>query len=133
MALSLCPIRAKPALGHRSAIKEKELDDQRFDDMTRVLGRQSARRGMLKAAAGGVLGLVGLSALTDSALAARCRRNSDCGNNERCVNRRCVECARDRDCSSGQFCVDNVCVDCRRNRDCRNNERCNNRGECVRR
>ena len=113
--------------------KEKALDDQRFDDMTRVLGRQSARRGMLKAATGGVLGLVGLSALADSALAARCRRNNDCRPNERCVNRRCVECDRDRDCSNGQFCVDNQCVDCRRNRDCRNNEKCNRRGQCVRR
>ena len=109
------------------------MDDRRFDEMTRVLGGQSGRRGMLKAAAGGVLGLVGLSAVADRASARECRRNRDCRNNDRCVNRRCVECDRDRDCSSGQFCVSNECVDCRRNRDCRSNEKCNNQGQCVRR
>jgi hypothetical protein len=41
------------------------MDDRQFDDMTRTVGMQTDRRGLLKAAAGGVLGLVGLSALAD--------------------------------------------------------------------
>jgi hypothetical protein len=35
------------------------MDDRQFDDMTRTVGMQTDRRGLLNAAAGGVLGLGG--------------------------------------------------------------------------
>ena len=132
--------------------KEEVLDDRQFDDMTRVLGQQSGRRGMLKAAAGGMLGLVGLSALTDGALARRCSTNDDCPANKLCDNRKCVECKNDRNCSNGRVClnnqcvkrcktnpdcdrnercVKNVCVECKSDRDCNKGEKCNRKNKCV--
>src|SRR4051812_20717285 len=84
------------------------VEDARFDDMTRVLGQQSGRRSMFKAAAGGVLGLVGLSALSDGVL-AKCKNNSDC-KDQFCVNKKCVECKSDQNCSNGFTCNQNKCV-----------------------
>jgi Cys-rich repeat protein len=127
------------------------VDDSRFDEITRVLGGQSARRGMLKAAAGGVLGLVGLAALTDGALARDCTKDKDCPPNKLCHNKKCVECATDRNCSDGQvcvrnqcivrcksdndcgrneFCVQKECVECRSDRDCSKGQKCSNGGKC---
>ena len=42
------------------------MDADRFDAISRALGTETRRRGMLKAAAGGALGVMGLSRLTDS-------------------------------------------------------------------
>ena len=107
------------------------MDDRQFDDMTRVLGRQSGRRGMLKAAAGGVLGLVGLSALTDGALARKCKNDKDCPSSKVCHNKKCVECKSDRNCSGGSICKKNKCVrKCQNNTDCNRNEFCVKK-ECV--
>jgi hypothetical protein len=70
------------------------LDANRFDAIARVVGSSPDRRGLLKAATGGALGLVGLSALTDAASAdvvaednKNCRNNNDCGKNQRCVKK----------------------------------------------
>ncbi len=60
------------------------MDADRFDALSRVLGTQSRRRGMFKAAAGGALGLVGLAGLTDSAGARRCSNDNDCSRNDVC-------------------------------------------------
>jgi len=88
------------------------VDDNQFDDMTRAVGMQSARRSMLKAAAGGVLGLAGLSALTDRVEAARkCKNNKDCNGNKVCVHKKCAECKNNKQCSK--------------------NDRCNNNNKCV--
>ena len=105
--------------------KEEVLDDRQFDDMTRVLGRQSGRRGMLKAAAGGVLGLVGLSALTDGVMARKCKNDKDCPSSKVCHNKNCVECKSDRNCSGGSMWKKNKCVrKCQNNTDCNRNEFC---------
>ena len=97
--------------------KEENVDDRQFDDMTRAVGMQSARRGMLKAAVGGALGLVGLSALTDRALAEdvvdeakKCKKNNDCPKNKVCVSKKCVECKNDKQCSKNDKCKKNKCV-----------------------
>jgi hypothetical protein len=67
------------------------MDADRFDAIARVLGSSPDRRGLLKAAGGGALGLVGLSALQDDAAAGggnkNCRNNNDCGKNQRCVKK----------------------------------------------
>ena len=103
------------------------MDADRFDAISRVLGTQSRRRGMLKAAAGGALGLVGLSALTDSAFAKKCNKDKDCSGDDVCDNNgKCVECKNDDDCPSKEFCDDKTCVECLKNSDCKSNQRCKN-------
>jgi len=70
---------------------------------------------MLKAAVGGALGLVGLSALTDRALAddvvteAKCKKNNDCKGNDVCVSKKCVECKNNKQCSKNDKCKNNKC------------------------
>jgi hypothetical protein len=102
------------------------MDADRFDALSRALGTQSRRRGMLKAAAGGALGLVGLSGLTDRALAKKCNKDKDCNGNDVCDNDKCVECKNDDDCSGNDLCDNNECVECINNSDCKSNQRCKN-------
>jgi len=92
------------------------LDDRQFDDMTRTVGMQSDRRGMLKAAVGGALGLVGLSALSDGALAddvvaeKKCKKDKDCNGHDVCKNKKkCVECNKNSDCGNNKKCKNNKC------------------------
>jgi hypothetical protein len=67
----------------------------RFDEFTKHLGAQDDRRGLLRAAAAGSLGLLGLTALQDDATAGPlsaasnrdCRNNNDCGKNQQCVKK----------------------------------------------
>jgi hypothetical protein len=105
---------------------EAIMDADRFDALSRSLGTPSRRRGMLKAAAGGVLGLVGLSGLTDHALAKKCNKDKDCSGNDVCDNDKCVECKNDDDCSGNDLCDNNKCVECIKNSDCKSNQRCQN-------
>ena len=102
------------------------MDAERFDAISRALGTQSRRRGMLRVAAGGALGALGLSRLTDSALAKKCDKDNDCDGKDVCKNGKCVECKNDDDCKSGEFCDDNTCVECLKNKDCKKNQRCKN-------
>jgi hypothetical protein len=81
------------------------MDDRQFDDMTRTVGMQTDRRGLLKAAAGGVLGLVQLSELADRVLAKKCKKDKDCSSSQLCHNKKCVECKSDRDCNKSQKCT----------------------------
>jgi hypothetical protein len=132
-------------------VKEEIMDDTQFDNLTRTVGRQSDRRGMLKAAAGGVLALVGLSALTDGASARKCKKDKDCPPRKLCKNTKCVECKSDRNCSNksvclknrcvrkcksntdcgkNEFCVKKECVECKSNRDCDLGQKCTNSGRC---
>lgn len=91
--------------------QEKRVDDTRFDAMVRVLGTESRRRGLLRAAAGGALGLVGLTALQASAAPrVGCARNRDCDGRDVCSDRNiCVECTRDGHCRKNQKCKNNEC------------------------
>ena len=102
------------------------MDADRFDALSRVLGTQSRRRGMFKAAAGGALGLVGLAGLTDRASARRCSKDNDCSRNDVCKSGNCVECKSDKNCSGKDVCSRDKCVECERNKDCKSNQRCQN-------
>ena len=108
------------------------MDAERFDAISRALGTQAGRRGMVRVAAGSALGLLGLSRLADSALARTCNVDSDCNRNKVCARGKCVECKSDKDCSNKTTCQNNRCVECTRNRDCKRNQRCVNR-RCRRR
>jgi hypothetical protein len=89
------------------------VDAKRFDTIARVVGSSSDRRGLFKAAGGGALGLVGLSALTDSALADE-------------VVTEARSCTKDKDCKNKDVCdkKKNKCVECNKNNDCKNNQKC---------
>ena len=103
------------------------MDADRFDAISRALGTETRRRGMLKAAAGGALGVMGLSRLNDSALAKKsCSKDKDCRGGDVCDKNKCVECKSDKDCSKKDFCDRNKCVQCTRNKDCKKNEKCQN-------
>jgi hypothetical protein len=110
--------------------KETNMDADRFDAISRALGSLSRRRGMLRAVAGGALGLAGLSALTDNALARSCDKDKDCNGDDVCRNGKCVECKNDNDCSGKDICSNNKCVACEKNSDCKSNQRCKN-NNCV--
>jgi hypothetical protein len=106
------------------------VDANRFDAIARVVGTSSDRRGLLKTVAGGALGLVGLSALSEAAL-AKCKNDNDCNGNDVCDHDKCVECAKNKDCKDDKRCENNKCVECKKNSDCKNNQRCNNNNKCV--
>jgi hypothetical protein len=90
---------------------EEIVDDHRFDAITRDVGTQADRRGMLKAAAGGVLGLVALSAMSNDASARKCDNSKDCKGNDVCKKGKCVECKKDKNCNTGFVCnKKNKCV-----------------------
>ena len=84
--------------------------EERFDDWTRQLGTQQDRRGMMKAAAVGTLGLLGLGALRNDALAKKkCKNNKDCNNGKKCKVGKCVQCTKNSDCKKNQKCKNNKC------------------------
>jgi hypothetical protein len=94
------------------------MDANRFDAIARVVGSSADRRGLLKTAAGSALGLVGLSALADGALAAEvvgeariCNKDKDCKKKDVCDKKKnkCVECNNNKDCKNNQKCKNNNC------------------------
>jgi len=89
--------------------QEIRMDATRFDALARAVGTSPDRRDLLKAATGGALGLVGLSALSDRALARDCKEDKDCKGDDVCELRKNKE---------------NKCVECNNNKDCKNNQKC---------
>jgi hypothetical protein len=89
------------------------VDAKRFDAIARVVGTSSDRRDLFKAATGGALGLVGLSALADGAL------GEDVGTEAK-------NCNKDKNCKGDDVCdkKKNKCVECNKNKDCKNNQKC---------
>ena len=87
------------------------MDANRFDAISRTVGAQQDRRGLLKTAAVGGLGLLGLSAGHDVALAKKCKNNGDCKNDQICKNKKCknVQCKNSGDCGKNQKCKNNKC------------------------
>ena len=61
----------------------------RVDAFAKHLGTEDDRRRLLRAAAAGTLGLLGLSVLQEGAAAGNrtCRNNNDCGKNQQCVKK----------------------------------------------
>jgi hypothetical protein len=66
------------------------VDNHRFDRLSRHVGRQTTRRGALKAAAGGTVALLGLGALSRAAAASTgfngdaCDTSADCRDGLEC-------------------------------------------------
>ena len=89
------------------------MDANRFDSLARVVGSSPDRRGLLKAATGGALGLVGRSTLTDQALAKKrhCQKDNDCKGDDVCNKKKneCVECKNNKDCKNDQQCKKHKC------------------------
>ena len=68
------------------------MDAERFDRLSRQVARQSNRRGVFKAVAGGALAVLGVGAVRRSAAAVSgangdtCDSNADCGDGLTCEN-----------------------------------------------
>ena len=81
------------------------MEDNRFDSLTRHVGRQTARRTMIKTAFGGTLALLGIG-IVDQASEAR-RRNRNKSTKNRRSNQSGYEgdeCASNDDCLKGLRC-----------------------------
>lgn len=111
------------------------MDATRFDALSRTVGAQTGRRGMLKAATGGALGLLGLAALGDSAFAKECENNKDCKKDEKCKDKnkhgkgKCkpIDCKNDNQCKNDEYCKNGECKKgCKDNNDCKKGEKCKN-------
>jgi hypothetical protein len=98
--------------------KETLMDANRFDAIARVVGTSSDRRDLFKAATGGALGLLGLSALADGALgedvgteAKNCNKDKNCKGDDVCDKKKnkCVECNKSKDCKNNQKCKSHKC------------------------
>ena len=84
--------------------------NERFDAWTRERGAQQDRRGTLKTATIGALGLLGLSSVLDDALAKKkCKKNKDCNDGKKCKGGKCVQCTNNGDCKKKQKCKNNKC------------------------
>jgi hypothetical protein len=122
------------------------VDRIRFDNLARNVGAQASRREMMKAAAGSTLAVLGMSALSRTALGqrvgaeARGFRRDDCSDNAN-VCRQGLECDPDsltceylqtksRKCGGkyrgkkGDDCESNSDCCRRKNLFCNNNEKC---------
>jgi hypothetical protein len=92
------------------------MDANRFDTLARAVGAQTGRRGLLKTAAVGSLGLLGLTTGLDEALAKKknknkCKNNGECKNDQICKNKKCknVQCKNSGDCGKNKKCKNNKC------------------------
>ncbi len=84
------------------------MDGDRFDGLARRLGQR--RRTLLQTAAIGAVGLLGLAAVGEEALAKQCDNNKDCPKgNPRCKAGKCVQCKQNGDCNQNQVCKNNKC------------------------
>jgi len=88
--------------------KDVGMDGDRFDGLTRHLSQR--RRNLLQIAAIGAMGMLGLAAFGDEALAKQCDTNKDCPKgNPRCKGGKCVQCKQNGDCNQNQVCKNNTC------------------------
>lgn len=93
------------------------MQDQRFDDLTRLFARQTGRRGLLKALVGGVLAVVtGGLRDPDTADAAGTRPGRCSGRNRVRCGRGCcptgTKCCGGTCCPNDMQCCDGVCAEC---------------------
>ena len=107
------------------------MDAGQFDDLTRSVGEQPDRRGMLKATIAGALGLLGLGALSEDALGKgfdgqKCKKNKNCKTGLKCKGSKKKRkknkgrCRYNGGCGkTGDACRNNA--DCCGSRKCRNN------------
>ncbi|MFM9108232.1 MAG: hypothetical protein ACKOWF_16205, partial [Chloroflexota bacterium] len=74
------------------------MDNDRFDALTRMLGRPGSRRSLAAAFGAGALGGVGLA---DEAYAKKCQKSKDCGSCKKCKNGKCKKKKDGSNCSGG--------------------------------
>ena len=111
------------------------MDSNRFDNISRRIGEQSDRRGMLKTAAGGALALLGATTLSRVALGQDVQAEAGFKNQN---------CNSDKNCKKGLFCNDNGKCEyvkkcggkggdaCKKSNDCCKGFRCNDNDKCKR-
>ena len=107
------------------------MDTNRFDNISRQIGEQTDRRGMLKTAAGGTLALLGMGALSRVALGQdveaekgykgqKCNKDANCKKGLSCESGRCQyakgcggkkndACKKNKDCCGGFQCKGKKC------------------------
>lgn len=108
------------------------MDTNKLDNLSREIGEQTDRRGMLKTAAGGTLALLGMGALTRVALGQdveaekgykgqKCKRNKTCKKGltcnqdgvceykASCGGKKNQACKKNRDCCGGLKCINKKC------------------------
>ena len=84
------------------------MDGDHFDGLTRRLSQR--RRNVLQLAVIGAVGMLGLAAVGDEALAKQCDNNKDCPKgNPRCKAGKCVQCKKNGDCNQNQVCKNDKC------------------------
>lgn len=112
--------------------QEDCVDSNQFDNLSRHIGEQTDRRGMLKTAAGGAMALLGLGALGRAVGAqdvsaeagykgqncnknSNCKKGLKCGNNGRCEYKKSCggqkndACKKTNDCCGGFRCKNKKC------------------------
>lgn len=112
--------------------QEEYVDTNQFDNISRQVGEQTDRRGMLKTAAGGTLALLGMGALSRVALGQdveaeggykgqSCNKNKNCKKGLECSNKgKCQykkncggkkgdACKKSSNCCSGLKCKNKTC------------------------
>ena len=114
--------------------QEEQLDTNRFDNMSRQIGEQTNRRGMLKTAAGGTLALLGAGALSRVALgqdveAEKGFKGQPCNKNKNC--KRGLSCSNEGRCEYNASCGGKKNDACKKNRDCCGGFQCSNK-KCKR-
>lgn len=109
------------------------MDGDRFDSLSRSVGEETSRRGMLKAAAGGALGLLGLGAVSDGVWAGKgfdgnkCKKNKNCGKGLECRGAKKKKNGKDKKgkCRYTDGCGDKGDL-CKNNSDCCGSRKCRN-------
>lgn len=104
------------------------MDGNRFDALSRVVGQQSNRRGMAKAAAGRALALLGAGALGRAALGQEVAAESNGFDGD--------QCKKNNDCRKGLFCNKSNNRNkgrCDYKKACggKKNDACKNSGDCC--
>ena len=104
------------------------MDGNRFDALSRVVAEQTDRRGMVKAAAGGALALLGTGVLGRAALGQEVSTESNGFDGD--------ECKKNQDCRKGLFCnksnnKNKGRCDYRKACGGKKNDACKNSGQCC--
>lgn len=104
--------------------EEERVDSHRFDNLTRAIGHQTGRRGILKTAAGGTLAMIGLGAVSRAALGQDVTADSNGFKGDNCDNT--------SDCKKGLICNQSR-GKCEYKANCggKKNQACKNNGDCC--